>query len=406
MVDTPAASHGGKPLLTGEGAAPLLTTTAVQADARALAAYRLFAERAVRGPSQSAAWVSLWADVVGGDTIIATLSAEGQPVMAVALEVVRKGPFTIARFVSGSHANGNFPACDATWLATARQGDITALLAEVKKLRPDIDLVAFERLLTDFDGLPNPLLLLPSSPSPNVALAVNLDGGFEAVLGRTSGKKKRKRHRSQQRKYEAVGGYRRTEAKTEADIDAMFDAFFAMKEQRFGAMGITDVFGEPAVRRFFRALFSAALRQPQPPLVLHGLEVGGKYRAVTGSSRAGSRLVCEFGAIADDELAYASPGEFLFFDNIEEACAQGFDVYDFSVGDEPYKRQWCDIEIRHSDAVAPLTAKGRAYALGLRQTSRLKSAIKNNTRLWAVVKRFRTGLRGKTSTQVQPAQDD
>lgn len=403
MVDATAASDGSRSPQMARMAASLLPAHCAPVDATAIAAYRTFGAGSVFGPSQSAAWVSLWAEIAGGDAIIATLDRGGRPVLSLALEICRKGPFTVARFMSGSHANGNFPATDARWLASASLEDVHELLAAIKTARPDIDLIAFERLLSDLDGLPNPLLMLPSSPSPNVALAVNLEGGFEAVLGRTSGKKKRKRHRSQQRKYEAVGGHKRVLARTAADVDAMFDAFFAMKQQRFGAMGITDVFGNAEVRQFFRKLFASALNEPEPAFVLHGLEVGGRYRAVTGSSRVGSRLVCEFGAIADDELAYASPGEFLFFDNIEEACAQGFAVYDFSVGDEPYKRQWCDIEIHHADVLAPLTAKGHAYALYVRQTSRIKSAIKGNARLWAVVKRLRTGVRGKAET---PAEED
>ena len=111
---------------------------------------------------------------------------------------------------------------------------------------------------------------------------------------------------------------------------------------------------------FFHTLFADALAETPPPFVLHGLEVGGKLRAVTGSSRCGKRLICEFGAIAEDELAHASPGDFLFFDNIEEACQRGLAVYDFSVGDEPYKRLWCDLETRHFDVIVPLTTKGRA----------------------------------------------
>lgn len=89
-------------------------------------------------------------------------------------------------------------------------------------------------------------------------------------------------------------------------------------------------------------------------------------RAITGSIRCHDRLICEFGAIADDDMAFASPGEFLFFDNIEEACLQGYAVYDFSVGDEHYKRLWCDLEIAQFDVLVPLTAKGRAAAAGLR----------------------------------------
>lgn len=397
MVDASAASDGSRSPRTAQMAVSLASATAVRADSAAISAYLAFGAKSVSAPSQKAAWISLWAEIAGGDAVIATLKRDGRPVLTLALEISRKGPFTLARFMSGSHANGNFPASDPSWLATASQQDIEALLASIKTARPDVDLIALERLLSDLDGRPNPLLLLPSMPSPNVALAVNLNGGFEAVLGRTSGKKKRKRHRSQQRKYEAVGGHKRVVAKTKADVDAMFDAFFAMKQQRFGAMGIADVFGDAKIRQFFRQLFASALNEPAPPFVLHGLEVGGQYRAVTGSSRAGRRLVCEFGAIADDELAYASPGEFLFFDNINEACDQGFSVYDFSVGDEPYKRQWCDIEIHHADVIVPLTTKGHAYAWGLRSTSRLKAAIKNNATLWSLVKRLRTGIRGKSA---------
>ena len=100
--------------------------------------------------------------------------------------------------------------------------------------------------------------------------------------------------------------------------------------------------------------------------MLHGLEVGGKLRAVTGSSRCGDRLICEFGAIADDEVAFASPGEFLFFDNIRKPATTAFAIYDFSVGDEPYKRLWCDLDIKQFDALMPLTMKGPALATSMR----------------------------------------
>src|SRR5690606_18358165 len=135
---------------------------------------------------------------------------------------------------------------------------------------------------------------------------------------------------SQVRKFEAVGSYRRITASTAEETATLLDAFFAMKEQRFRKMGIANVFGGPGVREFFHALFADALTEPTPRFVLHGLEVAGKLRAVTGSSRCGRRLICEFGGIAEDELSHASPGDFLFFDNIRQACEEGMAVYDFS----------------------------------------------------------------------------
>ncbi len=162
-----------------------------------------------------------------------------------------------------------------------------------------------------------------------------------------------------------------------------------------GGLGIANVFGDAKVRAFFHALFAGALAQRPPPFVLHGLDVAGKLRAVTGSSRAGKRLICEFGSIADDELAFASPGDFLFFANIEEACAQGLEIYDFSVGDEPYKRQWCDLETRHLDVLVPLTAKGRALAFLLRQDARLKSFVKKSPVIWQLTKKLRRRAAGR-----------
>ena len=138
-----------------------------------------------------------------------------------------------------------------------------------------------------------------------------------------------------------------------------------------------------------------------PPFVLHALEVGGRLRAVTGSSVRARRLVCEFGAIAEDELGHASPGDFLFFENIGEACRQGLEVFDFSVGDEPYKRLWCDIETRHFDVVAPLTAKGKLLSQALRLKARIKAYIKNSPTVWKLTKL----LRKKAAGQPQPSED-
>lgn len=366
-------------------------------NAGALAAYADFCGRALSAPAQGAEWIRHWIAETRPDAILATMNLGGMPVLALALEVVRSGPFRIARLMGGRHANGNFPAADRTWLRSAGIEDIQPLIAGIAAARPDIDLITLERLLPELDGLPNPLACLPSFPSPNLSLAADLRGGFDDFLGRASGKRKRKKHRSQIRKFEAVGPYRRVEARAPQEAHAMLEAFFAMKAVRFSRMGIADVFGDPAVRAFFHALFSGALKDETPLFVLHGLEVAGKLRAVTGSSVSAKRLICEFGAIADDGLSHASPGDFLFFENIQEACDRGFEVYDFSVGDEPYKRLWCDTEVRHFDALAPLNPKGRILAPGLRQTARLKAFVKNSPSVWRLAKLLRRKAAGQAA---------
>ncbi|CAG0978653.1 MAG: GNAT family N-acetyltransferase [Rhizobiaceae bacterium] len=400
MVDVVASFLASADEPAGAVTGPVVSATVLTDRAAAVAACSAF-PAAVSSPSQSAAWISAWAAKVDPDLVVATLAVDGRPQLALALEVVRYGPFRVARFPGGRHANGNFPLLSIS--AGTTPAAIGAIVAAIAAARPDIDLLALERLANAIEGTTNPLLALPHAPSPNLALAVDLDGGFEALLGRSSGKRKRKKHRSQTRKFEAAGGFRLITAATPQDCDRLLSEFFAMKRDRFAKMGVADVFAEPSVKAFFHHLFVEALGAERPDFVLDALEVDGRLRAVTGSSRCGRRLICEFGAIREDDLAGTSPGDFLFFENIQRACNDGYSVYDFSVGDEPYKRLWCDIETRQFDALVSLTAKGRLLALALRTANRAKAWVKNNRTLWALVRKLRK--RGAAEPRVAPTED-
>lgn len=375
-----------------QAASPRRAPTTLAAD---VARYAAFAEGRIFSPAQSPAWVEAWAGSSGSDNAIVVVR-DGEAELALPLEIVPLGPLKVARFMGGSHANGNLPP-----FAGDMQISKAAIAEAVRAARPDVDLVRLERLMDSLAGIANPLIHLASGESPNVSLAVDLAGGFDALLDRTSGKRKRKKHRSQTRKFEAVGSFRRIEASTPEEVDRLLGDFFVLKGKRFREFGLTDVFADAGVRRFFRKLFTDALDQTPKPFVLHALEVAGILRAITGSSRSHDRLICEFGAIADDDLGHASPGEFLFFDNIQEACSDGYTIYDFSVGDEFYKRLWCNIEDRHFDVLVPVSAKGRMLAGALGAASRTKRAIKSNKVLWPLIKRLRRSRAAAT-----PATDE
>ena len=401
MADAVMAAQAppGASLSAPRSSTPVAEIRVSGASAEALAQYEALDSKGIYAPAQSIAWVSAWIATANPDCLFATIFEAGQPVFSLALEVVGKGPCRIARLMSGTHANGNFALASPQWLGQ-KPNEINALVAEIGRARPDIDVLVLERLLPDCSGFANPLLALPHINSPNIALAVDLEGGFTKLVAGPSGKRKRKKHRTQARKYEAAGGFRRIEARSPEEVDRLLDAFFAMKTARFRKAGIINVFAEPEVQAFFRKLFRDALPLVPKPFALHGLEVGGKLRAVTGSSLSGQRLICEFGSIADDEMMVASPGEFLFFENIQEACEHGLAVYDFSVGDELYKRLWCDIEIQHLDVLAPLTVKGRLVAGSMRLAAGLKAFVKHNPTIWRVTKALRRRTIGKKTASL------
>jgi CelD/BcsL family acetyltransferase involved in cellulose biosynthesis len=380
-----------------EGTAPGITFRVETADTLALETYEKFLSRAIAGVAQQPIWIRSWIEATAADAVILTMLDSGRPVLILALETTDWGPFRIARFIGGSHANANFPAIDAKYRSndgSLRKGLVKAL----SQARPDIDALYLERQTEVLDGAPNPLFALPSLESPNIGLEVSLEDGLDGVLAKHNAKRRLKKHRYQKRKFEEAGGYRVIAARSPEEIRRLLDSFMAMKEAWFREHGVRDVFTDEATRRFFETLFLRAAEEEDPPFFLDGLEVDGELRAITGSSKAYGRVVCQFGSIASDELTQLSPGEFLTYGNIQAACDWGCSVYDYGVGDEPYKRMWCDQEIRYFDTMLGISAKGRIFAASQSGLTFLKRQVKSRRSIFELVKRLRR-LRSSISSQ-------
>jgi CelD/BcsL family acetyltransferase involved in cellulose biosynthesis len=363
------------------------------ANEAALSEYDAFCAGAVHAQAQHPLWVRSWIDATGADALIATVSRDGRPAVSLALEVVRSGGFSIARFIGGSHANGNVAAMATTATHPLTAPEVKILSEALHTARPDVDLVLLERQNPSWAGRENPLQSLATMESPNISLAVDLSGGFDAMLSRHNGKRKRKKFRLQLRRFEDAGGHRLVQARTVADVDRLMTAFFELKTTRFRKQGITNVFEPADIQAFFRKLFTEAVRQPSPPFVLAGIEVAGVLRGIHGMSVVADGIVCEFSAMLEDELQI-SPGFFLDYTAMEEACAKGMQFFDFSVGDEDYKRSWCDLETRQFDTHVPLTAKGRMLSVWKMARGRAVRAVKSNAALWSLAKRLRAGVAG------------
>jgi CelD/BcsL family acetyltransferase involved in cellulose biosynthesis len=282
-------------------------------------------------------------------------------------------------------------------MAPASPAEGAAIAAALRKARPDIDLVSLSRQAPHFEGRDNPLAALATRQSPNLSLAVDLDGGFEAVLSRHGGSRKRQKFNYQRNRFNRAGGYRLIEATTLQEAERLIETFFVLKGASLRAKGIPDAFADEKVRDFFRTLAREALAEDDPPFLLHGVEVAGEIVAINGLSVTRETVVCNFGTYSDADPR-SSPGYFIDYTNIEQACGQGRRIYDFSVGDEPYKRSWCDIETRHFETLLPLSLKGHLLALHERGSAAAIQALKSNPTAWDFVKRMRTRLGGERPT--------
>ncbi len=344
---------------------------------------------AVHGNAQSFEWIDSWRRHVNADSFVAGLFDGDVAVLLLPLEAVRVNGVRILRYPGGSHANCNFPWLDGL----VDKAALDALVLAIRKARPDSDVLSLTRQLPSLCGWKNPLLQLASSENPNPVLAASLDQGFDEVLERSNAKRKLKKHRQHGRRYEEAGGWRIFRPKSCEETDRTLDLFFELKAHRFQQMGISDPFAPAEIQAFFKDYYGNAIEAQNAGCELQVLEVSGKVRSLIGKTFSKDGPTVEFSAIADDELMTASPGEFLFYEDMKRSCETGVPVYSFGIGDEPYKREWCDIESHIYDTIIPLSVKGRAFTVLQSALSKIVAKVKGNPRLWQLAKALRARLK-------------
>lgn len=344
------------------------------------------------GASQTERWLALWQSLVNRDCLVAALYRDEQPVLVLPLEIQQTGPLCIAIYAGGPHANCNFPAILPGHNVTT--DELRSLFDALHRARPDIDLVSLTRQMGELGNVPNPLMQIPSRVNANISLAITLDGNFETILARGNAKRKKKKHRHDMRRFEDAGGFSIAAATTPEETNAMLDNYFEHKATRLAQAGIKNTYDPTGVKGFFKKLFAEEVATPSPRFQLKALKVAGQYRAILGKSYAAQQTFIDFVGIAEDDLVSASPGEFLFFEDISTSCEADLDIYSFGIGDEPYKRSWCDIELQTYDTDISLTAKGRIFQAWLQLRRKLVRTIKKNDAVWAKVKKLRSMLRG------------
>jgi len=348
-----------------------------------------FSSEALYGNAQSFEWIDAWRNQVNPDSFVAALFLGDTPALMLPLESIVVSGARILRYPGGTHANCNFPWLNRSLAHTIDDAELDALVSAICREKREVDVISLTRQLHSLSGLSNPLLRLKSQKNHNPVLTASLDGSFDVVLKRGNAKRKLKKHRQHERRYNENGGWRIYSPKRRDESDQILDIFFALKAHRFRQMGINNPFADYAVQAFFKELFGNSIGCEKTAFELKALEVDGKIRSVIGKVVSEAGPTVEFNAIADDELVTASPGEFLFFEDIQSSCDAGLSHYSFGIGDEPYKREWCNIEACVYDTVVPLTSKGRAFKALLSVQKKLAARIKGNPRLWQVVKRLR-----------------
>jgi CelD/BcsL family acetyltransferase involved in cellulose biosynthesis len=268
---------------------------------------------------------------------------------------------------------------------TTRLGrtSLEALLRRIGE-RLGVDAMTFLHQPRRWDHIENPLSAvraeIASSPAFTLALAAN----FESIARTRRSARSLQQIRRKRRRLEAAAGSltfgRARDAQT---CERVIDKATRDRAERRRTSGVPSFFDMEGGARFIREAALNGLNQPDGDCVLavHYLQAGDTIVASYFGGSAGGHYSC-FANAFDIAFEKHSPGEIILHDLIRHLCEQGLQSMDLGVGEEHYKKLWCDALPLHAGTL-PITALGALYSGGARSYRAAKQALKSSDLLWS-----------------------
>lgn len=346
---------------------------------------------------QTYAWLSTWFRNIGARQGI-------EPAIVVGWDgEVGKGdalfifPFGLKRGFRGTRLvwlGGEFCDYQAPILArhfskSVRRDQFQALWARFRELLPDHDIVELDRLPEFVGEQANPLLALGNAvPHASSAHMTRLKPSWDAYYGEKRSSGSKRRDRQKRRKIEEFGAVTLVTAENPIEITRMVDELIAQKSATFARMGVAIPFARPGVRDFYVELAT----DPEARGLIHvcHLDVGGKIAAVNwGVSFAGRYHGVVTSYAEDEKFAKYGPGMIQLMEVMRHAIETGHTEFDFTIGDETYKDDWCEVEIPLFDHLEAVTVRGWLALMPAILYRRTKRFIKQTPLLWDAFTRLR-----------------
>ena len=357
--------------------------------------WRAFEKTADCTAFQTFDWLATWQRCIGAregvrPAVVVGRDADGKALFLLPLAVADRGYGRELTFLGSALCDYNAPML-APDFARAVPEPLPLLRHVFERLRMRLhyDVVRFEKMPETVGAQANPLTKLPVILHPSGAYMTPLGTDWDEFYGEKRSTSTRQRDRAKRKKLAKFGEVRIVHPMSDDDIAATLDTLMAQKGQAFARMGVANIFTHPGYREFYRALATG----PTTRHLAHvsKLQVGDEAAAVNLGLTFRDRYYYVLASYGDGEMSRFGPGAAHLRDLMQYAIGRGFRIFDFTVGDEPYKREWCD-ETRLYDHIAGVSARGVVVAAGLRTALALKRRIKRNPTLWKMAYRLREML--------------
>lgn len=355
-----------------------------------------FEKAALLTPFQTTAWLYHWYEHIGALEKVQPLVVVAEDKEGVLFVLPLQIETGVLRRLSwlGSDLNDyNGPLIAANY--TARATDFVMqdvwrklLLTLNGQDHLQQDYVRLEKMASLICGQPNPMLALGTTLAASHAYRTPMVGGWDAFYATKRDGKNRYKDRSARKKLEELGPVTLESPEDRVSIRSVVDTLINQKSARFEQKGISNFLLNPGHVEFYRAI-----AEFQRDLVHVSQLIVGKTVASTNLGlRFRGAYYYVLNSFAIGETDRFGSGKVHMRDLMKMHIEKGFEAFDFTIGDEPYKLEWCDTKTPLYDHMDASTMKGRAAIAYWSAFQSTKRYIKQTPALWDAYAKMRGAL--------------
>lgn len=310
-------------------------------------------------PFQSLAWLEPWFRIVAPNLrarpvfVTVRQAATARPVMFFPLCLRRWRGLRLIEFAGAAVSDYNAPLVAEGF--DPRAADLDAIWRGVLRALPACDLVRLERIPERILGRAIAATRLGGlQPMDMSAWMLELPCSFEDYEARVVTSKVRKENRRKTRRLlDSVGDFVLEQARTAEAAEAMLEA---LRRQRGARFGDEDILNRPSFLAFYRDVIAANLCAFAE---IWALKAGDRIIATQFALRGPNAYLLIMHGF-DPTVASGSTGIVAIDQMIRRRIELGDRFFDFTIGDELYKRQFGVKKITLYKGLYPMSPMGRA----------------------------------------------
>ncbi len=380
----------------GRDAGPLQVDLSLHDDLASIEKeWRAFEERADCTVFQTFDWLSAWLRNLGVRERVKPVIVIGryQGVVLFVMPFALDAGGRTLRWLGSSLCNYNGPLLASDFSKRVDAAQFAQLWLEVRRLlrsRLGYDLIDLEKMPAEIGRQANPFLGLRVSRHINSAYLTTLAADWETYYAAKRSSATRRKDRKKQRGLGECGEVRIVTAAGREEISRTLDALIEEKTASYAKLGVDNAFERPGYRDFYLDLATA----PQSGRMVHlaRMDVGAETAAANYGLVFRGTYIYLLAGYNDGDVGRFGPGYLHLLETFQYAIGQGLNVFDFTIGDEPYKRDWHDTEMHLYDHVSPASLRGVAMAVPTMIKRLIKRQLRHSPRAWAVVRKVRSTM--------------